>query len=332
MRTLLKPAAAIYGAVAARRLARSATYTARIPVICAGNFTAGGTGKTPFTAYLAELLTRGGARPAILSRGHGGRIAVPHWVNAASDTAADVGDEPLQHALMAPTLVARDRADGARAIEQDQRGFTHIVMDDGLQNSALSKSLSFALVDGRRGIGNGCVIPAGPLRAPLAAQVPLADVIVVNHGFAATSAALDTRQLPALAAFEQPILHATIAPSGDTAWLAAGSWIAFAGIGTPRHMFDMLRALGAHLTAEIAYPDHHRLTDTEARALLAQAARSGASLVTTEKDLARLSGTMGACGELRAAARAVPIRMHFSTDDVALIDARLAGLDQGGRT
>jgi tetraacyldisaccharide 4'-kinase len=292
--TLLRPIAAAFGAITTRRMGQPPAYRASVPVICVGNFTAGGTGKTPLTAFLAAHLITQGAAPAILTRGYGGRLTGPHWVDTSKDLAVDVGDEPLQHAHAAPTLVARDRVAGARAIETDLRAFTHILMDDGLQNPALAKALRIALVDAQRGVGNGAVIPSGPLRAPLGAQFAHTD---------------DIERPAALKAFAGPVFDGAIAPTGKTSWLAAAPIVAFAGIGAPDKFFRMLHDLGATLVEKTAYPDHHPLTEAEAKHLLARAAATGASLVTTEKDRARLSGLSGYRGDLRSATRAVPIRM-----------------------
>ena len=142
----------------------------RLPVICIGNFTAGGTGKTPLAIHLCEALKAAGHAPAALTRGYGGRLSGPYWVNATTDVARDVGDEALLLARAAPTLVARDRRLGARAIEIGPHPVTAIVMDDGLQNPALAKDLAIAVVDGGRGVGNGLVTAGGP--AAGAARVP----------------------------------------------------------------------------------------------------------------------------------------------------------------
>ena len=177
---LLDPVARIWAWSAVRRLRTGKPHRVGLPVVCVGNFTAGGTGKTPLALYLARALADRGERPAFLTRGYGGRLRGPHVVDTALDTAADVGDEPLLLARQALTVVARDRAKGA-ALIAGLSGLappTAIVMDDGLQNPGLAKDLSIAVVDARRGLGNGRVIPAGPLRAPLAAQLRIVDAIV----------------------------------------------------------------------------------------------------------------------------------------------------------
>jgi tetraacyldisaccharide 4'-kinase len=163
----LLPVGALYGALSGSRMQRPALYRAKVPVICVGNFTAGGTGKTPFVRTLIGMLRKAG-----------------HTIDRARDTAADVGDEPLLLAGDAPVVVARDRVAGARAIESGGQGVraSVIVMDDGLQNPTLAKDLSIAVVDAARGFGNQRCIPAGPMRAPLATQLLLVQAVVLNTG------------------------------------------------------------------------------------------------------------------------------------------------------
>src|SRR5947199_2834355 len=168
---LLSPFASIYGAVAARRLEQPGAH-AGIPVICVGNPTVGGAGKTPTALAIARLLIEAGERPYFLTRGYGGKFGGPVLVEAAH-TAVQVGDEPLLLARVAPTVVAADRAAGAQLAREN--GASVIVMDDGFQNPSLAKELSILVIDGARGIGNGRVLPAGPLRVPLEPQLDRAD-------------------------------------------------------------------------------------------------------------------------------------------------------------
>ncbi len=328
---LLAPAGALWGHLAQRRFRATTPYRSRLPVICVGNFTAGGTGKTPLTLLLVEELRKLGRSPAVLTRGYGGAVRDCHWVDLPRDTARDVGDEPLLLAAAAPTLVARDRAAGARAIEQaaSRPGVIMpdvIVMDDGLQNPALRKDLSLAVVDGRRGLGNGRVMPAGPLRAPLAFQLALADAIVVN--------APSDRAIPAETVmgwlrqpFKGPVLAAQPRPAGDARWLVGTKVAAYAAIGSPDRFFDLLRQLGAEVVAERRFPDHHAFSDRDAMGLLQLAAKASALLITTEKDLARLRGRTGAAETLRLASLTLPIRLHLDAPHadqlVALLTAAL---------
>src|SRR3954454_22666489 len=172
---LLSPFAAIYGGIAARRLAQSGA-RAGIPVICVGNPTVGGSGKTPAAIAIARLLIDAGERPYFLTRGYGGRLPGPVMFEPGH-TAVQVGDEPLLLARVAPTVVAANRPAGAEFARR--KGASVIVMDDGFQNPSLAKDLSILLVDGGRGIGNGRVLPAGPWRAPLAPQLERAHAILI---------------------------------------------------------------------------------------------------------------------------------------------------------
>lgn len=319
----LTPIAAIYGAVAQRRLSQPPRYKSRLPVICVGNFTAGGAGKTPFVQTLVELLRRRGEVSVVLSRGYGGRLSGPHWVDAHTDTARDVGDEPLLLAAHAPVVVARDRAKGACAIEHgrpDQHSASVIVMDDGIQNPALAKSLVIAVIDASRGVGNGRCIPAGPLRAPLAAQLQRADVLVLNTGSGAVASPLEavTRN------FSGPVLHASIAPVGDLAWLRGAPVIAFAGIGVPQRFFTTVAAAGAELRECVAFGDHHVFAAADAMRLLQLARTHRATLITTEKDFARLEPAAGSLADLRANTRTLPIRMALAAADLEKLEQLIA--------
>jgi tetraacyldisaccharide 4'-kinase len=297
----LAPVAAIYGAVAASRMRRPGMRTG-VPVICVGNFTLGGAGKTPLAIWLARALIETGAMPALLSRGYGGRLAGPVRVDPARHTAADVGDEPLLLARAATTVVARDRAAGARAAVD--AGASVIVMDDGLQNPALTKDLAIALVDGPRGLGNGRVFPAGPLRAPLAAQLPRVDALMVigdasgARGVIAAASARGTR-----------VFYGRL--EADRAALAAlhgRKALAFAGIGNPEKFFATLAEAGIDAPVRKGFPDHHRYGAADAAALIAQADRDGLALLTTDKDLARMAGDPQLAA-LAARAKTLPVTL-----------------------
>ncbi len=323
---LLAPFGFLYGAMTERRFRKNKPYRSRLPVICIGNLTAGGTGKTPLALLVAEYLASKGETPVFLTRGHGGRAAGPRWVDPARDTARITGDEALLLARAAPVLIARDRKAGTLAIEREGTRASVIVMDDGLQNPALEKDLAVAVVDGARGLGNGRIIPAGPLRARLEFQLGLVDAVVVNGPAGASAEGRETEvQADFRRRFGGPVLAAEPMPAGDTSWLAGASVAAYAGIGNPRRFFDMLRAEGANLAVEKTFPDHHVFSERDARDLLALAGAHGSLLVTTEKDLVRLAGAGGARAKLRERSRALPIRLVFSDRDGETI----AGLVDG---
>jgi tetraacyldisaccharide 4'-kinase len=305
---ILQPAGAIYGWAARTRYYRGRAHKARLPVICVGNFTAGGTGKTPLTIYLCEKLKAAGHAPVALTRGYRGRLLGPYWVNSATDLARDVGDEALLLARVAPTLVARNRGLGAQAIERGPHPVTVIVMDDGLQNPTLAKDLTFAVVDGKRGLGNGRIIPAGPLRAALDLQLELTDGVVVNEPVPAHGQVTDWLRRR----FAGPVLRANTVPAADLDWLAGSKVLAWAGIGAPERFFSLLQGAGAELIEKRRFPDHHWLSQTEAQALLEAARARAARLVTTEKDWVRLAGTEGPLAELAQHSRPVPVTLQFS--------------------
>lgn len=307
---LLWPISAIYGALTLRRMAR-AGWRAPVPVIAIGNFTAGGAGKTPTALALARALLDRGERPAFVTRGYGGTITGPHRVDPGRDRAEGTGDEPLLLARLAPTYVARDRAAGARRAIAD--GATCLILDDALQNPALVKDLSIAVVDGAAGLGNGAVIPAGPLRAPFDAQLAHADLVLVIGE--------DKADIAGRTGGRKPVLPARIAADG--AHLTGLDVLAYCGIALPEKFQRSLEACGARVAGRVDFPDHHSFSDAEAGALLARAAASGARLVTTEKDHVRLRGTP-ALEKLAAESLVLPIRL---LPDAGLLDATYRALD-----
>lgn len=313
----LAPIAGLYGWVMRARFSLAKPYHSRLPVLCAGNFTAGGSGKTPLARYLCECVQNLGKQPVVLSRGYGGRLQGPHWVKA-DEIARDTGDEPLLLARTGPVVVARDRAAGARAIEAAENADV-IVMDDGLQNPQLHKDLVIAMVGGSRGLGNGRVVPAGPLRAPLDFQLPFVHAIVVND--TEPGAPNDIRNW-LQQRFDGPVLGCATVPSGDTRWLKSQRVVAWAGIAGPARFFSLLEQQGAAIVQRFALPDHSSPPPDMAAQILHVAQTAGAHVVSTEKDLVRLAGESGALAELAAATKALPIRLAFDDKD----EERLANL------
>lgn len=310
MPALLSPVAALYGRSAASRLAQDPEYRSGLPVICIGNFTSGGGGKTPTAIALAGLLKAIGKTPAFLTRGYGG--SAKDVVQVAGHDASEVGDEALLLAEIAPTFVSADRVAGAKAIEQ--MGADVIVMDDGFQNPGLAKDLSLIVADAASGLGNGKVIPSGPLRAPLAAQMPHADALLVI-GEGKKGDALIKR----FEAAGKPALRAKIKPNCDPRWLTVLPTIGFAGIARPSKFFSTLKSNGARLVSSHGFGDHHRFTEKEARRLLDEAEAKKAMLVTTEKDWARLTDDDDeeerAVAELKKRSRPFPIVVTFDDED-----------------
>ncbi len=305
LRALLAPLAWVYGLASARRIRATTPRHAPVPVVCVGNFTVGGAGKTPIARAIRARL---GGQAHTLSRGYGGRIVGPLRVTPNMD-AREVGDEPLLHAADGAAWIARDRLAGALAAAQ--AGAHAIVMDDGFQNPTLAKDLSIIAVDPEFGIGNGQVFPAGPLRERLADALKRADAIVFLHNVAGSQTA---SAIPAwLADFAGPILNAHLEA---TAEVPPGKLVAFAGLARPEKFFDALASLGAEVAEAVPFGDHHAYSDDDFAMLTRLADEMGARLITTEKDAARLPP------DWRARVAVLPVRARF--DDEAALGALLA--------
>jgi tetraacyldisaccharide 4'-kinase len=274
--SLLAPLGAAWSGAARLRRAVARSYRAPVPVVCVGNLVAGGSGKTPVVLSLAGLLAERGVAVHVVTRGYGGRLAGPVRVDPARHDAAEVGDEPLLIAARAACWVARDRAAGSRAAAE--AGAALILLDDGFQNPHVAKDLSLVVVDAEYGFGNGRVIPAGPLREPVAEGLARADAVVLIGDGGAPEAVL---------AAGHPVLRAALSPL-DAARFPGVRVVAFAGIGRPAKFFASLHQAGAELAGTHPFPDHHPFRDGELARLRAEAERGGALLVTTAKDWVRL--------------------------------------------
>ncbi|WP_425906072.1 tetraacyldisaccharide 4'-kinase [Nitrobacter sp. TKz-YC02] len=305
---LLMPVGALYGAIAARRLTRTGL-RAGVPVVCVGNYHVGGAGKTPTVMALTGILRSIGETPVVLSRGYGGRLQGPVRVDPHRHAAADVGDEPLMMARTIPVIVSRQRRAGvapARALAASV-----ILMDDGFQNPALAKDISLIVIDGDRGLGNGQVFPSGPLRAPLPPQLARTDaLVIVGIGAAADDVAARVK------ARGGPVFRARVVPDDvSIAALCGRRVLAFAGIGDPSRFFRSLRDCDVDVVAERAFADHHPFSQRDVAELQAAGEQDGLTLVTTEKDLARLRNNEN----LAAFARiVVPFAVRLAFDDEPL--------------
>jgi len=254
------------------RQARARPYRPKARVLCVGNLTAGGSGKTPVAIALGRMLTARGKKVAFLTRGYGGGLKGPVLVEPVRHSAAEVGDEALLLAAAGTTILARDRASGARLA--DQQGVDIIVMDDGLQNFQLAKDLSLAVIDAASTFGNGRLIPAGPLREIPAQGLARTDGVVLMG-----------ESSPALP-FSGPVLRALLKPLAADAWHGRAVF-AFAGIGRPEKFFETLKSTGARVLGSQGFADHHRFSALEMTLLRTTAEKLGAELVTTEKDYVR---------------------------------------------
>ena len=303
-RALLKPVTWIWAAATARRIAKTEPVDAGVPVICVGNLTVGGVGKTPIVRELALRLQSQGQKAFVLTRGHGGSLAGPILVDPSRQAAGEVGDEPLMLARDLPVMVAKARAAGA--LEAVAEGADVIVMDDGHQNPSVRKTLSLVVVDGETRdrewpFGDGSVFPSGPMREPLKVGLARADAVII---LLPPDLEVADPELVTLFA-GKPLLTARLIAAAPP---PPGPQLAFAGVGKPWKVERALRAAGADLVDFAAFPDHKPYDEAALKALALHAQAHGAGLVTTEKDWVRLPA-------------AWPVRARF--DDEAALDALL---------
>ncbi len=288
--------------VTAFRVARPG-WTADVPVICCGNATVGGTGKTPLALDLGQRLLARGETVAFLSRGHGGSIRTATRLTPAN--AARSGDEPQLLMAMAPTYVGPDRAAAARLAIND--GATVLILDDGLQNPSLHTTVSFLVIDGGAGFGNGHVMPAGPLREPAASAAARCEAAVLIGD--------DTTEAAAALPPGFPILRARLVPNPRDLETLPRRLLAFAGIGRPAKFFQTLAESGHAPVHSISFPDHHPYAEPDLQRLRSEARRLDATLITTEKDFVRLPKTV------RTDIRTLPVALAW--DDAGAIESLL---------
>jgi tetraacyldisaccharide 4'-kinase len=307
--TLLAPLGWAYGAVGRLRRAAATPWRAPVPVLCVGNLVVGGAGKTPVAMDLAERLLSRGERPHLLSRGYGGTLVGPIQADPARHGDREVGDEALLLARVAPTWIARDRAAGAKAAIS--AGATVLVLDDGFQNASLVQDLKLLVIDGLYRFGNGHVLPAGPLREPAASGLARADAVVIMGEGESRIEGLAGRL---------PVLRAHLVLRTGAPALRGARIVAFAGIGRPQKFFAFLDGLGASVLARHAFADHQPYGAGDLEPILAEAARIGSRVLTTEKDWVRIAR------EFQGRIAPVPVTVRW--DDTAmlesLVDKRLA--------
>ncbi|WP_429931754.1 tetraacyldisaccharide 4'-kinase [Agrobacterium vitis] len=310
----LWPLSFVYGRVAARRMRGSSAYAPAVPVICIGNVTLGGAGKTPTALALAKAALAMGLKPGFLSRGYGGSVRRPTVVDPAQHTANDVGDEPLLLASVAPTVVASRRRDGASELER--QGIDLIIMDDGFQSAQIRIDCAVVVTDSYKGDGNGFVFPAGPLRAPLAIQFQKLDMLlVVGKGDAAIPLVRRAARMG------KPVLTAQLHPVPGPN-LRGQRVLAYAGIADPEKFYRTLREMGADIVVARGFGDHQALSASAIAELIEEAEANALLLVTTAKDQARLRGSSrGGAGKDRAEellAKSTVIEIEMIFDDPAV--------------
>ena len=305
---ILAPIGRIYGWSVARRFRKTRPYQAGVPVICVGNLTVGGTGKTPVCLALGEMLKKMGISFFCLNHGYKSQKK-GIVVHRSQMTALDVGDEALLLAKSAPTVVDNRRARGAQIAER--QGAQAIIMDDGFQNPGLIKTLSLVVVDGKRGFGNGQMIPAGPLREPVEKGLKRADAVII----AGTDETGATHQVRTLFS-DMPVLSGHFEPDPKVLKQLKGKpVVAFAGIGSPDKFFDMLTGFGIPVAKKIPFPDHYFYSRFDIEQILSDA--GPLTVVTTAKDFVKVPR------ELQS--RLTVISGHFVFDEPQEIEHLLKG-------
>ena len=276
----LLPLSWIWRGITAARLAWIKPEKAQLPVICIGNISVGGTGKTPFTAYLCQLLGSSGYSACILTRGYGGKQKGPLIADPNTHSAADIGDEALMLSQNNMVCISHDRVAGARFIARNLPSDV-IIMDDGMQNPWLKKDITLAVFDGAVGLGNGQILPSGPLRQSLKSALPSIDIAVINGS--------DKTGLKQSLPQKLTYLSPRLLPNPETAdEIKQRSLLGFAGIGRPQGFFDTLEECGATLVKTLPFADHHPYSEADLTRLHLEATQLGAELITTQKDWVRL--------------------------------------------
>ena len=325
----LWPFSWVYGRISGSRMDHARRASVPVPVICVGNFTVGGAGKTPTAIALARAARQKGLKPGFLSRGYGGSLDVTTLVDAGHHRARDVGDEPLLLAREGLAVVCRKRIEGARRLVAE--GADLIIMDDGFQSARLVFDFSLLVIDSRRGTGNGFMIPSGPVRAPIGQQLRHASALLkIGNGDRADA-------LVRRAARAGKPIHAADIVHLDDGSLKGVPVLAWAGIADPEKFFRTVRETGAVLAETRSFPDHHHFSTDEIADLLDHAAAKGYRLVTTAKDMVRLEPGQGRAGELMEKSKIIAVDVRFDDPtapakiiDAAVNAARTRGLQKSG--
>ncbi|TAX59180.1 tetraacyldisaccharide 4'-kinase [Rhizobium leguminosarum] len=300
---LLLPLSFLYGRIAGHRMAHARRASVPIPVICIGNFTVGGAGKTPTALTIARAAKAKGLKPGFLSRGYGGSLDVTTVVDPDHHRAVAVGDEPLLLAQEALTVISRRRVEGAARLVAE--GADLIIMDDGFQSARLAIDYALLVIDATRGLGNGHIVPGGPVRAPIRQQLRSATALLKVGG---GNAADGIVRMAARAA--KPYFTASLKVRGDNT-LAGTKVLAFAGIADPAKFFRTVESRGAEIVVAKSFGDHEHLTEEEIDDILTTAERHGLLIVTTSKDFVRLSGHQGKAARLVEKSRVIEVDMVF---------------------
>lgn len=315
--TVLTPLGWLYGAAGQWQRATGSPRRTVAKVICVGNLTAGGTGKTPVCLALNDLLTADGTRTAFLTRGYGGKTADPTRIDLSAHGFDVAGDEALLLANAAPTYISPTRRRGGEAASRD--GAEVIIMDDGFQNPAIIKTLSLVVIDAAAGFGNRRMIPAGPLRESIRLGLRRADAIILVGELS------HERDRDLVKASGIPVFRASVNVDPRAEFDLTRPVVAFTGIGRPQKFFDTLASQGFNVVEAVPYPDHHPFKVRDLEWLEDLRDERSADLITTSKDYVRLPA------DFRAKTRELPIRVLFE-DPESVAGFLAEGLRDQGAT
>lgn len=278
---LLDPLSKVYSAIDTINRNNKKARAVNIPVLCIGNITVGGSGKTPTAIAIAKLLKDNNIynTPFFLTRGYTGTNKKTRCVSVHDDP-SETGDEPIILSRHCKTIISVNRYDGAKLAQAN--GADCVIMDDGFQNNTLKKDVSILVIDGKNGFGNSKILPAGPLREYPDQAYKRADMIMIigddSHGISKTI----PEHIPIFFADINPVQKSLNKLDKNRHYLA------FAGLGMPSKFHDMLRSLGFTISEFVAFPDHHKYTLKDIQFLTEKSDKSGSILITTQKDILKI--------------------------------------------
>ena len=281
-------------------------YKSKLKVICIGNFTIGGTGKTPFAIYIYKLLKNLGYKPVFLTRGYKGLIKGPIKVKDTHNF-KDIGDEALLLNKIGPTIVSKDRSLGARLIEKHEDNYNIIIMDDGLQNYQLEQDVKFMLVDKNLKFGNEFCIPAGPLREPASQGLMRIDAIVLTGN---NNKEIDFNNVHNKTVFNSKVK--TMKPPK----IKNEKLLAFCGLANSNKFYETLKENGFNVTSTKSFPDHYEYKNEDIDKLIKEANSQNLKLITTEKDYVKINNHKNLINTL-------PIEMELEMKDKAIFKSFL---------
>lgn len=282
------------------KIQKNREYSPKLTVICVGNVTVGGAGKTPIAIAIAKMLLNEQKKVAFLSRGYKGRLDKV-VVDSNFHTASDVGDEPLLLCNSAPVIVSKNRAEGAKIAEK--MGIDFLIMDDGFQNFTIRKDISILVFDGVFGIGNGLILPAGPMREKLDNALARADFVVISNEDKTGLGKIITK----------PILKGEVqASEKKLETLKKKRLLAFAGIGRPEKFLETLEKNCLDIVSFLPYPDHYCYKEKDLNYIFKKASEQNAEIITTSKDWVKIPKNFQSNIDY------LPIDFYFKDDTVLL--------------